>query len=453
MEKDKIENPPEAVVVYVGGFLVTEGFVPIPVHVFPENWKVIPVFPSGVTSLHDRVMNIFYELKGGRVHYGEKHSSFHRHNEEGDEYVGKYSNWNSKNPVHIVGHSFGGLTALVLQYYLSQKDKFLGHETSADWLTSVTTINAPLNGSLMVYSLGASRTQTPVVKLFSVGYFINLVANILEYFDLSYLHKLYNFQLVHWNLSHKHKNSFNKLLNSFLGVGTHSTTDNSAYDMTIHSQLQWSKYLLPYSFVLESLPKNILHIDTSQWSIDGNDGLLSEYAQSIPKLYSLPSNYEYINENFFNNNDNANDNSNNDKSVNNNINITCSSSYNEQSIEQGRWYICHKYVDHLGFAGWQETWIMVVTAITEFEKKKQILVLNKLSEIIINNDKDDCDGNGVNCDNNNNQKISYGNTVNNAVTDIIDTDFDRPDLQIPKWAYTDRPIINIELPKILFNVI
>lgn len=46
----------EIIVVYIGGFLVPRGR--IPVEECPRGVKLIIVYPSGVSSLHDRVMQV-----------------------------------------------------------------------------------------------------------------------------------------------------------------------------------------------------------------------------------------------------------------------------------------------------------------------------------------------------------------------------------------------------------
>jgi hypothetical protein len=39
-----------------------------------SNNPVLSVWPSGFSSLHDRACEIFYQIKGGTVDYGEEHS-------------------------------------------------------------------------------------------------------------------------------------------------------------------------------------------------------------------------------------------------------------------------------------------------------------------------------------------------------------------------------------------
>ena len=76
---------------------------------------ILCVWPGGLSSLHDRACEIFYQIKGGVVDYGEQHSRHFGHNRFGRKYAGEYPAWSSHNPIHIVGHSLGGTTARMLQ--------------------------------------------------------------------------------------------------------------------------------------------------------------------------------------------------------------------------------------------------------------------------------------------------------------------------------------------------
>lgn len=249
---------------------------------------------------------------GGVVHYGVEHSRFHHHSEQGDTFAqGKYPEWSSEHPIHIIGHSFGGLTARTLHAYLADRDTFTGHTTNADWVISINTMNSPLNGCLLVYSLGANVGLSPVVEWGSPGFLIGILAHIFSYFQLEYIH---NFKLQHWNLQHTHSHSLNTLLLAIRGYCVHSTCDNAAYDMTIHSQIEWANYLstipntfysstvgttiqatsflnyLIYSFrtyILRSIPTSVLNLDVSEWYDRGFDGLVSVRSQEFPFLNKI----------------------------------------------------------------------------------------------------------------------------------------------------------------------
>lgn len=52
-------------IVFIGGFLFGDGWMPFPPEVqesFPSHVRFIPVYPSNLSSLHDRVMQIFYGI-------------------------------------------------------------------------------------------------------------------------------------------------------------------------------------------------------------------------------------------------------------------------------------------------------------------------------------------------------------------------------------------------------
>jgi len=189
-------NNTKPVVIYIVGFLNPDSYTQYNPNAIPPDVVVIPVFPSGVASIHDRVMEIFFEVKGGTVHYGHKHSRFHGHSEVGRTFdKGKFPEWCATRPVHLIGHSFGGLTALALLQYLKLGNMFLGFQTSADWVSSVTAINSPLNGCLRVYSLGSHESLSPIARWGSIGFFISLVSNLCEYFDSKQTNAIYNFKI------------------------------------------------------------------------------------------------------------------------------------------------------------------------------------------------------------------------------------------------------------------
>lgn len=54
------------------------------------------------SSLHDRIMQCFYELKGGVVRYGDEHSAYNGHAESGATFAsGKFPEWDAEHPIHL----------------------------------------------------------------------------------------------------------------------------------------------------------------------------------------------------------------------------------------------------------------------------------------------------------------------------------------------------------------
>jgi hypothetical protein len=189
-------------IVYIAGFLVPEGRMPAPINELSDDTTIIHVHPSGVCSLHDRVMHIFYELIGGTVHFGVEHSRAHGHSETGVTFAtGKHPDWCAEQPIHLVGHSFGAITARVLHAYLAQGDRFPGYTTSDAWVISVVSMNGPLNGCLRVYGLGEDTRFAPLVRWASPGCCLSWLVQLVECIDVHHVRTLYPLQignLVSW---------------------------------------------------------------------------------------------------------------------------------------------------------------------------------------------------------------------------------------------------------------
>lgn len=181
------------VVVFIRGFLTPPNWVSYPQHLVPEDILMIPVYPSPTGSLHDRACQVFYELIGGCVDYGQEHSDFHGHSRYGTFYKeGKYPQWSAEHPITLVGHSLGGLTAWVLQNYLAQ-GRFPGHDTNESWVSGVVAVNTPLNGVVRVHGRGLDYTLPPVVRWASEGCIVGWLVHLTEYLDIQALRRVLNF--------------------------------------------------------------------------------------------------------------------------------------------------------------------------------------------------------------------------------------------------------------------
>lgn len=113
------------------------------------------------TSAWDRACEVYAQLTGTVVDYGKEHSERCKHDRYGKDYTGKalIKSWSSEDKINILGHSFGGATVLTLLELMANgseaereatdpselSDLFTGGK--ADWIYSVTTLAAPLNGT------------------------------------------------------------------------------------------------------------------------------------------------------------------------------------------------------------------------------------------------------------------------------------------------------------------
>jgi len=117
--------------------------------------RFLPTTPGQLLGHHDRACEIFYQLVGGTVDYGEEHSRRHGHARLGRTYQPLHPAWGADRPIDLCGHSIGGMTARVLVHLLRQR-AFPSHpNTSCAWVRSLTALSSPLNGDRVPYSLGA----------------------------------------------------------------------------------------------------------------------------------------------------------------------------------------------------------------------------------------------------------------------------------------------------------
>lgn len=130
-----------------------------------QGYKVHAPSIGPVSSTWDRVCELYAQLTGTTVDYGEAHSKEHNHSRYGREYTtplienwGEKINGGQRVKINLVGHSFGGATVRMLtsllEYGNEAEMNATGEETSplftgdkGDWVHSVTTLCAPHNGS------------------------------------------------------------------------------------------------------------------------------------------------------------------------------------------------------------------------------------------------------------------------------------------------------------------
>ena len=114
-----------------------------------------------VSSNYDRAVELYYYIKGGTVDYGAAHAKEYGHRRYGRTFEGIYPQWDSNHPIHLIGHSMGGLTSRALvdlmidgnveerEYAAANQDDELSSlfQGNKNWVYSVTTVGTPHNGS------------------------------------------------------------------------------------------------------------------------------------------------------------------------------------------------------------------------------------------------------------------------------------------------------------------
>lgn len=156
--------------------------------------------PSPLGSIHDRAVELYYQIKGGQVDYGLQHSCQFCHNQLGETYEGFMPQWSPDNPIVLIGKGYGATTALYLQHLLSTN--FFGQHTSGQMVKAVICLSAPHRGSTLPYLLGLEAGSKCIVSLLSLLQLFLSFIHIVCYF--TFLDQLIPFQLNDkWNLRSK----------------------------------------------------------------------------------------------------------------------------------------------------------------------------------------------------------------------------------------------------------
>jgi triacylglycerol lipase len=188
-----------------------------------------------VSSFHDRACELYAQIRGRRVDYGEKHSQEAGHarfsptlNFEGKALV---PDWSAKNPVILVGHSAGAQTVLTLQRLLREGLwNEPGDETGADWVEAIVCVAGVLNGSLLTYVFGCDKSDGQLhhgLPAQAISSLITLAG--LAKKDLDFVPSLVDLWLDHWPGGAGASGSMDWFQASDFVKGT----DNLAYDLSL----------------------------------------------------------------------------------------------------------------------------------------------------------------------------------------------------------------------------
>lgn len=187
-----------------------------------------------VSSAWDRACELYAQLTGTVVDYGEAHSKECNHERFGKSFVGKPlmgENWDLSEPINLVGHSFGSATSRLLVSLLAFGDEAeiaaTGNETSplftgghSDAVRSVTTLSGVHNGTQianMIYDFAPSM------------YIFSFFINVMPCFGVTL--PMGDINLAHFGLTPK---SGEKASISFKNINNFvKAEDNAGYDLTL----------------------------------------------------------------------------------------------------------------------------------------------------------------------------------------------------------------------------
>jgi triacylglycerol lipase len=229
-----------------------------------EGYTVYEASVGPLSSAWDRACELYAQLTGTRVDYGEAHSKANGHERYGREYSepmfegwGREENGQIKK-IHLIGHSFGGLTirllASLLEYGAPEEIEISGEDVSplfkggqGHLVHSVTTLCSPNNGSTFVLAFENFNILEPFINLCIAYVIITGNSPLCGYVD---------FHLEQFGLScvPGEDRSLLQILHDlalFKGTGT----DNAAFDIfpgerDINNRIRYVDdiYYLSYSF-------------------------------------------------------------------------------------------------------------------------------------------------------------------------------------------------------------
>lgn len=103
--------------------------------------------------------------------------------------------WSEANPIHLVGHSLGALTAL--EFYQLVCQDFFRIGSNHKWVRSITSIAGPLTGSTLTHMVGLHDTD---MKRGSVAHMLYIVLGLWGkvYLNIPVLRDAYDLRMDQW---------------------------------------------------------------------------------------------------------------------------------------------------------------------------------------------------------------------------------------------------------------
>lgn len=202
-----------------------------------------------VSSNYDQAAELYAQIKGGCVDYGEAHSAKHGHERYGRCYDGFYPEWGTVDPdtgkirkVHLIAHSHGGKTSRMLVQLLEQGSPIeegnvsvsplLDKEQSTrNWVASATTISTPHDGTTLTEMFNSMIPYVTQV-LNTVGATAGVVSSKELIFD---------FKLDQWGLKRQEDESMSSYLKRIENSNMwHNNKDFAIWDLSVDGSYEFN---------------------------------------------------------------------------------------------------------------------------------------------------------------------------------------------------------------------
>ncbi len=227
-----------------------------------EGYECYSASVGPISSAWDRACELYAQLTGTRVDYGQVHSKEHNHKRYGRTYTEPlFEGWSSTKKIHLIGHSFGGTTVRMLTYLMtygcSEEVKGTSGNVSPLFtggkennIESVTTICTPHNSASTYRFTQDLKIYEPVEILSAIYVAVmgrsplngNLVDFHLEQFGITNTPDTFD------------SDTFVKSLVNFIN----NSDDGCMYDLTpegmakINGMIKISPHIYYYSYAFDT---------------------------------------------------------------------------------------------------------------------------------------------------------------------------------------------------------
>ena len=198
-------------------------------------YEVYNVSVGPISSNWDCAVEAYYQIKGGQVDYGKRHSTQYGiiQKPSSKKWPGLYPEWDADHPIHIIGHSMGGQTARRLQYLLEneiyidsartipESSDLLGQKHQA-WIRSITTMSSPHNGT----------TLSDIVN--------NSVPFLQDFIGLAAVigNRFYSFDLEQWAFKRNDEESWSRYFTRIRSHPAWGTRNFCSWDVSLEGARQ-----------------------------------------------------------------------------------------------------------------------------------------------------------------------------------------------------------------------